>query len=413
MLRFARTSKVRTRLPGLPPGPRVELMRGICSLMERDTDAGMRALQALVDTLADGEQVLSVRVRLALGAAQQADGQTDAAVVSFETGLRELEGCDRPDLEGAMLHYLSLAERARGREGAERAREHLLRAASIFARLGHHKRHVSAVALLCVVEADLRLPGVDARIEELLVESRRVGATFFDQRTGLLAAQLAIEAGRLGEARQRLESMPVLRPLMESARRLVFGICAYLAGDLRSAREELDRAVFPDRAADAHLLACYRAVVDGVQPPDPPMGADPPLITASAVVRAGAGLSVALDQACEAHLDLRLLRLMVRRRATVEVGPEGSWFRTLGGEAVDLGRKRVLARLLCTLAEAGDRPVSPSVLREAAWPGERMSEASARNRLHVAVAELRKLGLRDALISVDGGSYALHVLRAP
>ncbi len=55
-------------------------------------------------------------------------------------------------------------------------------------------------------------------------------------------------------------------------------------------------------------------------------------------------------------------------------------------------------------------PSTPSLSAEAlvaaGWPGERLSPESAKNRLHVALAKLRKLGLRDVLLRyVDG--YAL------
>ena len=53
------------------------------------------------------------------------------------------------------------------------------------------------------------------------------------------------------------------------------------------------------------------------------------------------------------------------------------------------------------------RTVAHANLIQAGWAGERMSEASAANRLRVAIATLRKLGLRDVIVSRQGG-YRLH-----
>ena len=42
-------------------------------------------------------------------------------------------------------------------------------------------------------------------------------------------------------------------------------------------------------------------------------------------------------------------------------------------------------------------------LLEAGWPGERVLPEAAANRVYVAVATMRKLGLRDVLLSRDDG----------
>lgn len=82
------------------------------------------------------------------------------------------------------------------------------------------------------------------------------------------------------------------------------------------------------------------------------------------------------------------------------VDPEGRWFR-LGAEEVQLGRRRVLHRILRRLAskhsEAPGAPVSHDELFEAGWPSERALRSSAENRIRVAMATLRALGLRAVL----------------
>jgi hypothetical protein len=81
--------------------------------------------------------------------------------------------------------------------------------------------------------------------------------------------------------------------------------------------------------------------------------------------------------------------------------------RTDGFNQVDLSRRRVPLRLWRHLLRARVQP-GPSVvtaesLVAAGWPDERMAWESAVNRLHVALAQLRKLGLKGFLLRRDEG----------
>jgi hypothetical protein len=74
---------------------------------------------------------------------------------------------------------------------------------------------------------------------------------------------------------------------------------------------------------------------------------------------------------------------------------------TPGGQRIDLRRRLLLRRIVLALVEhhlsVPGEALSPAALIEAGWPGERMTAASGRNRLHVALATLRALGLRPWL----------------
>jgi len=89
------------------------------------------------------------------------------------------------------------------------------------------------------------------------------------------------------------------------------------------------------------------------------------------------------------------------------VARSGSFFRLGPEELVPLAQRPVLARLLIALARARlERPGAPIAgerLAELTWPGERMGAGAMKNRIHVAIATLRKLGLRSALESCGGG----------
>jgi hypothetical protein len=80
------------------------------------------------------------------------------------------------------------------------------------------------------------------------------------------------------------------------------------------------------------------------------------------------------------------------------------------GRVLDLSSRSKLWRVLLGLIEARTqtpgRPLVAQELFKFAWSGERMRNESARSRLHVAIRELRDLGLRDVLLH-DSDGYML------
>jgi hypothetical protein len=92
------------------------------------------------------------------------------------------------------------------------------------------------------------------------------------------------------------------------------------------------------------------------------------------------------------------------------VGEAGAWFRPPNGARVGLERRKSLALLLDRLAsERLARPgatLAGGALFAAAWPGEKAIASAASHRVRVAVATLRKMGLRDLLVTQADG-YAL------
>ncbi|MEM9069239.1 MAG: hypothetical protein AAGE52_12065 [Myxococcota bacterium] len=82
------------------------------------------------------------------------------------------------------------------------------------------------------------------------------------------------------------------------------------------------------------------------------------------------------------------------------------------GEVIDCTRRGVVWRLLSVLArQAMEDPgvfLPREVLIERVWPNERLLEKAARNRLHVAVAQARRL-LGDGAIAHENGGYCLTI----
>lgn len=101
------------------------------------------------------------------------------------------------------------------------------------------------------------------------------------------------------------------------------------------------------------------------------------------------------------------------------VGVDGGWFRAPGAARVGLERRRSLALLLDRLtgerlAHAG-ATLGSAALFAAAWPGEKAITSAASHRVRVAIATLRKMGLKDAIVTQSDGyalSSELRVVRA-
>ncbi|UJR81528.1 hypothetical protein [Sandaracinus amylolyticus] len=90
------------------------------------------------------------------------------------------------------------------------------------------------------------------------------------------------------------------------------------------------------------------------------------------------------------------------------IAHDGRWFSLEGSRPIDLESRPVLRRTLAVLAEA--RVAEPGVTVARAtlvarlWPEDaRLGERLLENRMNVAIATLRRLGLRDAIRTGDRG----------
>ncbi len=89
------------------------------------------------------------------------------------------------------------------------------------------------------------------------------------------------------------------------------------------------------------------------------------------------------------------------------IAHNGGWFAIGNEPLVDIRTRFALTRILRALvqqrAKDHEETVSIDTLVEAGWPGEKLLNDSGTNRLYVAVATLRKLGLRDGVERREGG----------
>lgn len=316
--------------------------------------------QALVIFRAAGDERLEGTFLTNLGVLDQEQGRLDEARSRYEQALRVLERVGDARIAAITRSNLSNLHHERG--DADAARAGLAQAAAALREVGDLRSEALCIARLGAACATL------GRIDEA--------------RAHLDAAEAQLD--RLGD--------PVALGVAQVHR-------AFL--DLAEAR----RADATGRGAEAsaHVARAVAAVERARRPPQP--GAASPA-ELSDDVRAALRL---LDPAL-ARVSAQGPGGITFRPDALTVGPGATWYRTPQGSLHDL-RQRRSARLilehLVTHHPAGPgRGAALDALREAAWPGEKMTAAAATNRVQVAIADLRKRGLKSCLVRRDDG-YAL------
>lgn len=294
------------------------------------------------------------------------------------------EGLDVAERGGVRVLY-GACKTARGsllQEGGrlEEALEHHAEAARVFHELGTRYREASALYYL---------------------------ATTYLER-GETLETLAV----LGRARRALEGVGVARyeALIAGCTASAFGAL----GDFVRAREaiaEAERAAakVSGEPALAATVDLHRDALD-VRERD---ATDRDALLARAAAR------VAEDASDDSRFALRMLRRACSKErppsteahARLVIAKDGGSFRLPGtAEDVIIPERSPLRRILAHLAErrveaAGEAVTIDDVIH-VGWPDEKIAAAAALNRAHVALASLRKLGLRGLLVKTAGG-YAI------
>jgi hypothetical protein len=172
-------------------------------------------------------------------------------------------------------------------------------------------------------------------------------------------------------------------------------------GELEPARRALDElAALPLVARDPELSAALD--VERAR-----LSSDASAALGRARSMSDQSLRLRLSLACsEAAITVRPSAPLPAPSALV-VARSGQWFRAPHGERTSLDRRRPLALLLRRLAaersETPGRALGWDTLLEAGWPGERVLAEAGAHRVRVAISTLRKLGLRDLLLTEPDG----------
>lgn len=414
------------------------------------------AFVALLDAGGDdaiaqaAEPTLASRYWLVRGRAHQLCAAREEGAAAFEKSLQYARKAGSPELAARALAYLALARRMQG--SLAEARERFEASARLFRDAGDARSEavvLSGLASIDLGEGDLdgAKRALESAIEGVIVEDpagaamMRVDLGIVLQEMGdlegargvyeaALAAHRAAEnrrhegitlgyLGTLEDERGRVdaaevaltEALAILRPMGD--RKFVAVFAAALAavraqrGDAMGAKEALAEAESVARDGEARVVAAvtlHRLRVESAAGKNP----------TSIAERRGAAIGL-VQQSDDVRFAARMLdRVLVprdtpsqaRARALL-VAEDATWLELPSGKRVELKRRAVHRRLVERLvrervANPG-APIAFADLVAAGWPGEKLVESSAQNRLHVALATLRADGLRELLRREPGG----------
>jgi tetratricopeptide (TPR) repeat protein len=397
---------------------------------------------------------VALEVQVLSASADLFEGRLDDAERSFERALEQAREQGNLGIEARSLNGLSATHHLQGAftESLEDARA----AAAAAERSGDpiaEGRARSNAGLLAAEYGDLNL----ARVE--LESAQRTLEQHGDLRHAATAAQnLAAVLRELGDLENATRA--ALMAQRSGGRRLVgfalaeLGYIAHERGDVTRAKSYYDRALDAHRAAGnryfvARMLPFRAATLAALGRAEDAEAAfseaeryfaevgDRMGAALSSLLRGHADLSLARGAAAanepvEPHLtaarqrleqpafgtspELRLARALLERDLAhasspdahrLRIAGDGAWF-ALASVRQNLRTRQALKRLLLSLAGAhfAGRKLSVDELFQAGWPGERVRRESAARRVYVAIATLRKLGLRDHIERHSEG-YAL------
>jgi predicted ATPase len=310
-----------------------------------------------------------------------------ALVLVQQIGDRGLEGSVFGNL-GTLFHELG---------DLEQSRTHVERALVIFRELGVTRLEACALGNLGVIYTE------GGRFEEAKGSYRRalellriagdaiMEGAFLAQLGGVLAAMGVLdEAGETLEAAER-----IYKPFANEA--------LFMSVSVQRGHLELALARKAEGEGDVDSARRYRAAVRE---------------RIAHVESHATQVSAPTD---DVRITLRILRSALEQDecAPGSVRPNGVTpdafvvsrdaraFRAPAARVVRLERRRAVRLILLKLIEhrlgAPGDALSPDTLLDSGWPGERVLPEAGASRVYVALATLRKLGLRRLLVSRDGG----------
>lgn len=329
----------------------------------------------------------------------------DPARVHYHGVLELVRELGNRRIEGVHVANLGVLEQECGH--LERARAHFEAAIELLGALGE-RRHV-AIVISNQATLDHEEGALEAARrghERALALLREVGDAHSE----------ALCLSRLGRVTAALGWIDEARACMSAAERLLSRIpdpVAQQAVHVDRGFIEIAEAAAgaPDRAAE--LLAAVRRRISDARAA--PGQGEPPWIDRSDDIRS----AVRLLERALATFGPQAPAVAERAEAALILGPDARWFRAPGEAVQDFQRRGALRRLLLGLVQRQrEEPgvgLSLSELLAIGWPEERVIHKAGANRVYVALATLRQLGLRRHLLSRDDGYLldpALAVIRA-
>lgn len=370
------------------------------------------------------------------GIASRQAGRLEEAERCYAESLRAFRDLDNRCMAAAVLAARGVLRRERGEMAGARADlEEAIETTRVY---GDPFTAAAALATLASLHQEAgRFAEAAALLEEALDANRESDARVGVGLTLGALGDLHRERGALGEAQASYErALAIACELGHASGRAAWtaalaGVRAEL-GDPRAALGALTEAETIARTAgDAARLACValdRALIDAAAARVAIDAGDDDTavrLRARAAAVADAGETLALGRSSShARLLRRLLvaavtrvdaRLAARGLTTrLAIGPDAAWFAVDARPSVALAHRRPLRRVLAALASAhraDAATLDAQALLALGWPGERVAPSAGANRVRVAIAELRRLGLNDVIVT-EGAAYrfARHVV---
>ncbi len=406
----------------------VQIDEGVQQHQRRELPEAERSYRAALAALAGTpEGPTHARALGNLGALLHDAGQPEQARAAYEQALVAFRRHDDLRLEGIFVANLALLEQESGQ--LDEARRHLERAIS---RLDRAKDTRLLGITLGNLGALLHEQGeaeqACAQFQRAIEALRQVG----DLRSEALAlARLGAAEATIGlpdAAEASLDRAESLLGRLED-RIALRGLLVYRAFVALARAESLSSAAFAANSAPASSR------VPASSPAPSSSSATAALARAQDLLRAVTEPSGGEPAPSEVLDDVRTALRILRPRLAAAlaalsapaapplpallIGPEASWFQAPGADPQDLRLRRPLRAIVELLArhrEEGSPGADLLALQEAGWPGEKMSPEAGVNRVRVALAELRKRGLRPCLLR-EGERFlldpAIPLLRSP
>jgi predicted ATPase len=360
-----------------------------------------------------GDRISVARTVGNLGTLYRQEGKLAAARTQYERAIEMYRRAGDLAAEGSALAGLAHLEVASGQAAAARS------------------RYQAALAVLESVDDRRTIGVVEDRIGLDALEAGEAARalTLFDQARGNLAAvgdvrldavacaHRAVALAALGRGDEAADAIAAAgrvllrlddarlhathRALEAAVLHLGAGVDAEASGARRAARAAADdERRLASMAADlvhVEYLSEARRVLEGVVDGRVKRGA------------AGPGAGSAVAAAASASGEPGAGGAGEEGASRVEIGPGSAWVRLASGSEVKL--PPLLARVFDALVEERlarpGQPIATEALAAQVWPDLSLDPRAAAERLHSAIAKLRRRGL-DALVVRQGGGYLIH-----
>lgn len=351
--------------------------------------------QALAIHRGLGERRAIARALGNLGALHHDLKSFDEALANYQRALAIFRETGDKRAEGLFLTNTGLLLQERG--DASDAERNFTQALGLLEEVGDRRLEAITLGSLGALHHESgRLEPARTSHQQALARIREFG----DRRSeGLCLSRLGAvlaEEGRIEEATERFAAAEEL--LAQAADPIALEVVSVARGFLDVANALRSRNDGDESATTAFVRQARsriaRARAGGVDKPAPAEVNDDIRVAIRILEKSLDAVDTGASEALAPPEDIFL------------VGPEAQWIRPPNGSWQDFRRRRALRLLVLALVEQRERQSNPLAiddLREAGWPGETINHDSAVNRVHVALAELRKRGLKPVLKRKDQG----------